>query len=208
MVAYFIHSLISIFAVMNPLGIMPTFLALTSGYSADEQRHTARKAVVNSFFILLAFLIFGSVILNLFSITINAFRVAGGILLFGIAYDLLHAKPSPIQSTEGEEKKSEQDISVTPLAIPIVAGPGTITTVMALAAGPGSIIRTSLVVFLAFVVVLAAAFAIFYYAPWINSRLSESQLNVITRLMGFLLSIIAVQMAANGLGGLFPGWLR
>lgn len=235
MVAFFIHSIVSIFAVMNPLGILPTFLALTAGYSQDEQRAVARRTIVYSFLILLAFLLLGNFILHLFSITISAFRVAGGILLFGIAYDLLHAKASAIQSTaedldneyiaetelEVESKKvvtedktavaedratTEQrdDITLTPLAIPVIAGPGTITSVMALAAGPSDIAGTA-TVFVAFSVVLAVTFLIFYYATYIHRRISQTQLNVITRLMGFILSIIAIQMAATGLGQLFPG---
>ncbi len=203
MLAYFIHALVSIFAVLNPLGIMPSFLAMTSGRTHHEQRLIARKAMLASFFILLVFLLLGNVILNLFSVTIDAFRVAGGILLFGIAYDLLHAKRSAIQSPENE-KEVQEDISLTPLAMPIIAGPGTITTVMALSAGP-NFVESIIEVLLAFTVVLLVTFVIFYYAPEINKRLSQTQLNVITRLMGFVLSIIAVQMAANGLGGLFPG---
>ncbi len=201
MLAYFIHALVSIFAVMNPLGIMPSFLAMTSGRTHQEQRLIARKAILASFFILLVFLLLGNVILNLFSVTISAFRVAGGILLFGIAYDLLHAKPSAIQSPENE-KQVQEDISLTPLAMPIIAGPGTITTVMALSSGP-NYVESTVDVLMAFTVVLFIAFVIFYYAPEINKRLSQTQLNVITRLMGFVLSIIAVQMAANGIAGLF-----
>ncbi len=210
MIVYLIHALVSIFAVLNPLGIMPSFLAMTAGHTHDEQRMIARHAVIASFFILVTFLLIGNVILNLFSITIHAFRVAGGILLFGIAYDLLHAKLSPIQSSV-EDKVSNQDIALTPLAMPIIAGPGTITTVMALSAGSGSAgavlldrWAAMLDVFVAFSIVLAVTYAIFYYAPQINRRLSQTQLNVITRLMGFLLSIIAIQMAAEGLAGLFP----
>ncbi|KPV42151.1 MarC family protein [Alicyclobacillus ferrooxydans] len=220
MVAFFLHALVSIFAVMNPFGILPTFLALTTGYSQREQRDVAKRTVLHSFVILLAFLLLGNFILQMFSITISAFRVAGGILLFGIAYDLLHAKPSPIQDTseetelvssaDGEPLQGQEarpDITITPLAIPVIAGPGTITSVMALAAGPNLIMRSG-VVFVAFSVVLAITFLIFYYASHIHQRISQTGLNVITRLMGFLLSIIAIQMAATGLGQLFPGLLH
>ncbi|QSO51883.1 NAAT family transporter [Alicyclobacillus curvatus] len=241
MVAFFIHALISVFAVLNPLGILPTFLALTAGHTQEEQRQVAKRTILNSFLILLAFLLLGNLILQWFSITISAFRVAGGILLFGIAYDLLHAKLSSIQ--DPSEDKSEQsadvqpqgtfdetatrilletangtangtanarpkeDITLTPLAIPVVAGPGTITSVMALAAGP-DIVSRGIVVFLAFSVVLAVTFLIFYYASYIHKRITQTQLNVVTRLMGFILSIIAIQMAATGLGQLFPGLMH
>ncbi|QSO46838.1 MarC family protein [Alicyclobacillus mengziensis] len=245
MFAFFIHALISVFAVLNPLGILPTFIALTGGYTQQEQRQVAKRTILNSFLILLAFLLLGNLILQWFSITISAFRVAGGILLFGIAYDLLHAKLSSIQ--DPSEEKSElspqrktqdtangplqsalhktvngaangtangtanghpkEDITLTPLAIPVVAGPGTITSVMALSAGT-DIVSRSIVVFLAFSVVLAVTFLIFYYATHIHRRITQTQLNVVTRLMGFILSIIAIQMAATGLGQLFPGLMH
>ncbi len=241
MFAFFIHALISVFAVLNPLGILPTFIALTGGYTQQEQRQVAKRTILNSFLILLAFLLLGNLILQWFSITISAFRVAGGILLFGIAYDLLHAKLSSIQDPSEEkselspERKTQdaangplqsalhetvngassgtangrpkEDITLTPLAIPVVAGPGTITSVMALSAGT-DIVSRSIVVFLAFSVVLAVTFLIFYYATHIHRRITQTQLNVVTRLMGFILSIIAIQMAATGLGQLFPGLMH
>jgi multiple antibiotic resistance protein len=206
-IAYMVHALVSVFAVMNPLGTLPTFIALTNGYSVTEQRHTARKAIFASFFILLLFLLLGHFIFQLFGITIAAFRVAGGILIFGIAYNLLNAKPSHIQSPYAEESVPREDIAVTPLAIPIVAGPGTIATVMALATGSNPVLD-SVSVFAAFVIVLIATYFIFYYSSWFNKRLKPSQLNVITRLMGLILSIVAVQMAAAGFAGLFPGWMH
>ncbi len=131
MLADFIHALISIFAVMNPLGVLPTYIALTAGMSADKQRHTASRAILISFFILLVFLVLGHLILNAFSITIDAFRVAGGILLFRIAFNLLNAEPSHIQAPYESETTLTTDITITPLAMPIIAGPGTIPSVMA-----------------------------------------------------------------------------
>lgn len=245
MFAFFIHALISVFAVLNPLGILPTFLALTGGYTQEEQRQVAKRTILNSFLILLAFLLLGNLILQWFSITISAFRVAGGILLFGIAYDLLHAKLSSIQDPSEEKIElsperqtqdaangplqialhetangtgngiangtadghTKEDITLTPLAIPVVAGPGTITSVMALSAGT-DIVTRSIGVFLAFSAVLAVTFLIFYYATHIHRRITQTQLNVVTRLMGFILSIIAIQMAATGLGQLFPGLMH
>lgn len=203
MFSFFLHAVISIFAVMNPLGILPTFMALTSGYTKREQRIVAQRAIFNAFFILFVFLVLGNAILGLFGITIHAFRVAGGILLFSIASNLLRAQQSRVQSPNKDEQESRDDISVTPLAIPIIAGPGTITSVMALSAGP-EFFRNAAAVLPAFVLVLFATYVVFHYSTWIHNRLSTAQLNVITRLMGFLLSIMAVQMIATGIGGLFP----
>lgn len=207
MLAYFVHALISIFAVMNPLGILPTYLALTSGMRTEEQHQTARRAITISFFILLVFLFLGHLILSTFGITIDAFRVAGGIILFRIAYNLLNAQPSHIQSPYENETGSTADITITPLAMPIIAGPGTIASVMALSAGP-QLMEHMVAVFFAMVLVLILAYSVFRFSAPINRRIGQAGLNVITRLMGFILSAIAIQMAAGGLSGLFPGWLH
>ncbi|MCI0183796.1 MarC family protein [Sulfoacidibacillus ferrooxidans] len=207
MIIYTIHALVSVFAVMNPLGNLPIFMGLVDGQSLSEQRKTARKAIGIAFLILMIFLVLGQVIFSLFGITVDAFRVAGGILIFGIAYNLLHAKPSHVHapnSAESEDSADKDDISVTPLATPLIAGPGTIATVMALAAGP-NIIENSVAVFIGFSIVLIGTFIIFYYAGSISKHLGQTELNVISRLMGLLLAVIAVQMAVEGLTGLFPG---
>ena len=132
MLALILKLTISFFAVMNPLGNIPIFITtFTNDYSLQERRHSARKAVIISFIILTLFLLLGGFIFSMFGITIHAFRVAGGILIFGIAYSLLHAKPSNAQSPHSHEQEaaaSQNDISITPLALPIMAGPGTIAT--------------------------------------------------------------------------------
>jgi len=206
MIVYAIHALVSVFAVMNPLGNLPIFMSLTAGYTLEEQRKTASKAIGIAFLILLIFLVLGNIIFSVFGITVAAFRVAGGILIFGIAYNLLHAKASHVHAPhpeEHQESEEKDDISVTPLATPLIAGPGTIATVMALAAAPNEL-NNSIAVFIGFTVVLAGTFLIFRYAGNISKRLGQTELNVISRLMGLLLAVIAVQMGAAGLIGLFP----
>lgn len=206
MIVYAIHALVSVFAVMNPLGNLPIFMSLTAGYTLGEQRKTAAKAIGIAFLILLIFLVLGHIIFSVFGITVAAFRVAGGILIFGIAYNLLHAKASHMHAPhpeEHQESEEKDDISVTPLATPLIAGPGTIATVMALAAAPNEL-SNSIAVFIGFTVVLAGTFLIFRYAGTISKRLGQTELNVISRLMGLLLAVIAVQMGAAGLIGLFP----
>lgn len=214
-VIFIIHALVSIFAVMNPIGNVPIFVSLTDGYTKEERRVTAKKAVFVSFIILTVFLLLGNFIFQLFGITIDAFRVAGGILIFGIAYRLLHAKPSHMQHpVEAAQKQKNaqiphEDVFVTPLATPLIAGPGTITAVMASASGSGLVLlRNSIGIFIAFTLVLIGTYIIFHYSSWIISHLRQTELNVITRLMGLILAVIAVQMAVAGVSGLFPGLLK
>ena len=210
MIGYIIHALLGIFAIMNPVGNVPIFLSLTEGYDVDRQRKTARKAVLIAFLIIMIFLVLGHYIFQLFGITVSAFRVVGGILIFGIAYNLIQAKPSHAHAPREEEHEAsanKDDISVTPLATPLIAGPGTIATVMALAGGT-SLIKDSISVFIAVVIVMAGTYVILYYSGFIGRHLGKTEMNVITRLMGLLLAIIAVQMAVSGLDKLFPGWLH
>ncbi|KHD84551.1 MarC family protein [Heyndrickxia ginsengihumi] len=205
MIAYILKLGFSFFAVMNPLGNIPIFISLTNHYSIKEKRQTAKKAVIVSFIILTVFLVLGNVLFNLFGITIHAFRIAGGILIFGIAFNLLHAKTSKAQSPEAAEQKEayeKEDISITPLALPILAGPGTIATVMAHSSSHAPIHLLSVVI--GYTVVLALTFLLFYFSSSIISKIGQGGLNVITRLMGLILAVMAVQMIASGIHGLFP----
>ncbi|PAC67185.1 hypothetical protein CGS27_28995, partial [Enterobacter cloacae] len=122
MISFMIHVIVSLFAVSNPIGNVPLFITLTEGYSEIERSQTAKKAIVVSFMILIAFLLAGRLIFKLFGIDIHALRIAGGIFIFGIAYNLLNAKESHVQNPHSDEKaesKEKADVSVTPLAIPI-----------------------------------------------------------------------------------------
>lgn len=199
---------ISLFAVMNPLGNIPIFISLTSDYTDQERKAAARKATFISLIILTVFLLVGKIIFSTFGITIHAFRIAGGILIFGIAYGLLHAKPTGAQHPHGDERAEAQqkdDISVTPLALPIIAGPGTIATVMSHSANtPSAMVG----VFVSYTIILAATFLFFNYSHIIMKRLGKSGLNVISRLMGLILAVMAIQMIAEGLHGLFPTMFR
>jgi len=204
--AFIIHVFVSLFAVTNPIGNVPIFLALTEGYEAKERTALARKAAILSFLILIAFLIFGEFIFRLFDINIHALRVAGGIFIFGIAYNLLNAKQSHVQSLhhdEHRESKEKEDISVAPLSIPIISGPGTIATVMSLSAGSRSLVHFGGMI-IGIAAVLLLTFAAFHYSTLISNKLGQTEMNVITRLMGLILAVVAVGMIGTGLKGMFP----
>ncbi|WFA04647.1 NAAT family transporter [Bacillus sp. HSf4] len=201
-----IHVFVSLFAVTNPIGNVPIFLALTEGYQAEERTVLARRAATLSFLIMIGFLLFGELIFQVFDINIHAFRVAGGIFIFGIAYNLLNAKQSHVQTLHHEEhreSREKEDISVTPLSIPIISGPGTIATVMSLSAGSRSLLHFGEMI-IGIAAVLLLTFAAFHYSTLISSKLGRTEMNVITRLMGLILAVVAVGMIGTGLKGLFP----
>lgn len=208
MIVFEIFALTSIFAIMNPIANVPIFLALTGDQSQAIQRNLARRSTLTAFFIVLFFAVLGQAILKILGITMDAFRVAGGILLFFIAFNLLQGKSSQVHHPspdEHVESVAKDDVAIVPLATPILAGPGTITTVMALPSDYSSVLTGTLLVMLAFSLVLVATFLLFYHAGWVQQHLPQTTINLITRMMGLLLSVVAVQMAATGVLGLFPG---
>ena len=194
---------------MNPLGNVPVFLALTANQSHAGRLALARRSSVFAFMIIVFFALLGQEILQLFGITLNAFRVGGGILLFLIAFNLLQGRssqvhhPSPAENTES---LSKDDIAVVPLATPILAGPGTIATVMAMdGAGNGISWSSALLVVAAAAVVVLVTCFLFYNADRISAHISQTAINLLARMMGLILTTVAVQMVALGIKGLFPG---
>ncbi|SCB83540.1 membrane protein, MarC family [Bacillus altitudinis] len=143
----------------------------------------------------------------MFGIDIHALRIAGGIFIFGIAYNLLNAKESHVQNPHSDEKaesKEKADVSVTPLAIPIIAGPGTIATVMSLTPGSHQVTLHLLAILIGIVVVLAMTYYAFHYSSFIMRKMGKTEMNVVTRLMGLILAVVAVEMIGAGIKGMFP----
>ncbi len=202
-----VHDLLAILAVMNPVANVPVFVALTGGMGVAERRAVAVRGVTVACGIVLVFALLGHVIFALFGITLDAFRVAGGALLFVIAFGLLQGQGSHVHHPRADEQAEDAvagDVAVTPLGTPVLAGPGTLATVLALGGEPPVWMHTALVV-AAFAVVIALTALLFRHSEWVTSHLGQVEINVVTRMMGLLLTIVAVQMAAAGLVGLFPG---
>lgn len=189
----------SLLAIINPVSATPMYLALTQGYSAERQRRTIRSAIITAFLVLTVFALLGGTIFQLFGITINAFRIAGGVIFFGIGMDMLQAKRSRVKATEEEEAEGmhKEDVGVTPLGIPMITGPGAITTVMVLMAQATSLSRVA-VVFGTVMVVLAISWIVLSAAPRLVRFFGQTGLNVMTRIMGLLVTVIAVQFIVDG----------
>jgi multiple antibiotic resistance protein len=188
------------FAIMNPIGNMPIFLGLVEGVEKPEQKKIARKSVSLAFLIVAAFSVFGSVIFKAFGITLPAFQIGGGLLIFIVGYQLLHGKESSVHHpSEGENDKdsSVEDIAISPLAIPILAGPGTISTAMNFV-GENSSLLHILVVIGAFAVICLITYLCFVFGEQILSHFKKGVVKVITRLMGLIITIISVQMVIAG----------
>lgn len=190
----------SLFAVMDPFAAVPTFVAMTAGDSAGERRRMAGMACLTATVVLMGFALAGPLIFRLFGITLAAFQVAGGLVLLLAALDMLRAKRSALTETPAEvaEGVRKQDVAITPLAVPLLAGPGAITTAMVLAGRADSLLAYA-VFFVAVAAVGMACFGVLAIGARGAGRLSPTFLNVVTRLMGLLLAAIGVQFILSAL---------
>ncbi len=196
---FVILSFWSLFVIVDPIGLVPAFLAMTEQSSPKDRIRMAKLASIVTFFVLLLFAIGGNLILKSFSITIPAFEIAGGIILLKIALDMLQARRTALKETPEEqaEGSTKDDIAITPLAVPMLAGPGAITAVVLLAQQSSGIFQTSIVVVNIFVVSLIT-FLVLRIAASKSSIFSAITLKIMSRLMGLLLAAIAVQFILNG----------
>ncbi len=188
------------FAIMNPIGNIPIFLGLTSDFPPDAQKEIARKSVFQAYLIVAVFVIFGSLIFKLFGISLPAFQIAGGILVFLIGLDLLHARHSKLHQPRPEvplPEESPDDIALTPLATPILAGPGTISTAINFAGEGEHWVRVVEVMFV-FAIICGLTYVAFILSNRINRIIRPRVIRLIGRLMGLILTIMAVQMVLSG----------
>ncbi len=211
--AFLLLSFSSLFAVIDPLGAIPFFSGLTSHMDFAQKRRTLLRALAVAFGVLVIFVVWGHQVLELFGITLNAFRIAGGIIFFGIGLDMLQSRPrrwrtgirrayaadhEPDEDELNPEVHQEDDPSVTPLGIPLLAGPGSITTVMVLARqGPET--GASLLLIVAVLAILVVTGLILMGADQVLKRLGQTGLKIIEKLMGLLVTVIAVQLMIDGL---------
>ncbi len=197
----------SLFAVIDPFGCIPFFSGLTSHMSDTERRHVLRKALLVAFLVLITFIGAGHLLLRVFGITVDAFRIAGGIIFLGIGMDMLQSKPRRWRTGIGsaasrdhiEADDDDDDPSITPLAVPLMAGPGSITTVMVLTAESGQTLAAKAVVAGAVAVILVLTGGILFGADLVLRRLGHTGMKIIEKLMGLLVTVIAVQFILNGL---------
>lgn len=195
---YFFTVVVAIFVIVDPFALVPVYLSLTERFTDTERRTIRRKATLIALGILVTFAITGLSIFNVFSITLPAFKIAGGILLLNFGISTLNSKRERVTRGEHDEGMEREDISIFPLATPLLAGPGAISTVVLMstqAQGPGRVAE----LILAIVIVLAISHLFLRAAPLIFRVLGRTGLNLITRIMGIILTAIAVQFIINGI---------
>jgi multiple antibiotic resistance protein len=188
----------SVLFIVDPIAVVPSYLVVTRGETAAQRAATARRACVAAAVILVAFAIGGTLIFNLFGITLPAFRIAGGLILWLVAMDMLRAQRTTQESTpELVEGEIKEDSAITPLAMPMLAGPGAISTVMVLAAQARTMPRKA-IVYASIVVTALASWIVLRVAERLIERIGQTGIRVMTRIMGLLLAALAVQFVIGG----------
>ncbi|HEY3420170.1 MAG TPA: NAAT family transporter [Methanomassiliicoccales archaeon] len=193
----------AIFAIVNPIGNIPVFVAITQDYTPEQKRRVIRKVCIVAVSVLLAFGIFGNYIFAIYGITIPAFKIAGGMLLFSIAFTMTRGQVprSKLTGEESEEAMEKEEVGVVPLGIPLFAGPGAITTVMiyiSLATTSNEVVFDLASIFISIILTIIASYFLLRYAEPIFSRMGKSGAGAFTRIMGLLLAAIAIEFIITG----------
>jgi multiple antibiotic resistance protein len=188
----------SIFFLVDPFAVIPLFLAITADSPHEERRQMARRAAYTCAIVLVAFAIAGSLIFKMFGITLPAFKIAGGIILLKIGLDMLEGKQAKATPEEAHEGTHKADASIIPLGMPMLAGPGAISTVMVLV-GDAHAVWKHAVIYATILVTAFVSYLVLAGADRVGRYLGETGIRILMRLMGLLLVALAVQFVANGL---------
>jgi multiple antibiotic resistance protein len=199
--------LIALLAIVNPIGAVPFFLALTQGFTSEQRRRTLRVSAFSAFCVVAISGLAGLHIIQFFGISIASFQVGGGILLLLSAMHMLNAQPAESGKDDVDEGQARADagdsIAVVPLTIPLLTGPATISTMVIYAEKTRTFFEHAVLVGYG-VVIGAATYLAFVASGRIARVLGQTGINVMTRLMGLILAAMAVELLADGLGKLFP----
>jgi multiple antibiotic resistance protein len=199
-VRFSVLALSSIFFLVDPFAAIPAFLSITAGVETERRKRMARKASLTCFIVLASFALAGRLIFRMFGITLPAFEIAGGLILLLIGIDMLEAKRSPTQesSDDTEEAAAKEDAGIVPLGIPMLAGPGAISSVMVLVAQAPSKWQM-MAILIAIAITAFASYGVLSGADRVRKVLGETGIRILVRIMGLLLMALAIQFFVNGL---------
>ncbi len=201
--ALFIATCISLFSLINPLSAMPVFITLTSGFERVHLSRTIRRTSVYVFVVCLLSFLIGEFILNFFGVSIHALKIAGGIIISRSGFQLLNAQhKTDVQETIEEESRQKEDISFSPLAMPLLAGPGSMSLLINQSLQTNAL-WDNIIVIAAILTVCASIYLILSSAPYLLKYLGQSGLRTLSKIMGLLVLSIGIQMIIAGGKSLF-----
>lgn len=204
LVGHILNVFLGFFAIMNPVANTAVFIGLTGDESESEKKLIARKSLLVAFCIVAAFALLGNMIFHLFGITLPALRVTGGILVFFIGYNMLNGERSKMHKPRGEDHTTDDGVAISPLAVPILAGPGTIATAINFSSAGGW--AETVITIAMFALLCVITFFFFVGGQKVVSTLGKGGLNIVTRLMGLILAVIGIQMLIEGVAGAAVNW--
>jgi multiple antibiotic resistance protein len=203
--SFFITSFISLFVIVDPTGNIIPFLALSAGIAPSLTRALAGRACLYGFLILALFVVLGRLVLKFFGISLPAFQIAGGLVLFRIAFDMMEGRGhfNRLDTSSSLAPGDYRDVALIPLAMPLLSGPGAISTVLVLTARSKNLLEDALLV-AAVAVIMLIAYLFFCFAARVMGFLKESGLRLLTRLMGLILVALAAEFVISGVRMAFP----
>ena len=207
--AAYLAFIVSVFAVMNPMVAIPVYLSVVDGMPKDQRRTIPRKTAVAAFVVMITAFLLGETILWIFSVSIPALRIAGGLLLASMAWSMLQARTSRTRHTseEMEEASERGSVAIVPLAIPVTAGPGAISLMIIAATYPNPI-EGKIAIMLAVMLVCIVLWGFLAMADRVQTLLGTTGMNVVTRIMGLIMLAVAMEFLTGGLSEKFPAWVQ
>jgi multiple antibiotic resistance protein len=208
MTDYFLNALVTLFVTIDPVGLAPIFMALTTGMAPAARRQAALRASLIAASVLVAFALVGEALIGFLGVSLPAFRIAGGLLLFVIAFEMVFGRKADRAEPGSERTPADRDpghdLAVFPLAIPLISGPGAISATILLASGAANYLALGgLIVII--VVLIGVCYAVFQLANRIERALGNTGRLVVTRLLGVILAALAVQFVADGVMAISRG---
>ncbi|HXW66679.1 MAG TPA: MarC family protein [Thermoplasmata archaeon] len=197
----------TLFAIVDPIGTLPFYVALTSGFSAEDRDVILHRSVLVLGVVLSVFALFGRFLFAIFGFTLAAFEIAGGLLLFFVAYDMLRGEVARVRLTAEDRAEAiarRDELSVVPLGIPLLAGPGAISTVMIFEGNASNNPVAIVATFVAIAITTVATFFILRYGPRILGSFGRVGIMALTRVLGLVLAAVGVQFVINGIFAAFP----
>ena len=191
-------ALTSFFTLINPLGTMPVFMSMTASLTEKQRQNTAKKASIVSLFTIIAFALTGQLLFKFFGISVDSFRVVGGVIFFIMGMDMLQARLGQVKIKDNEVKSYITDISITPLAIPMICGPGAITNAIVLMEDADSFTK-QIILIVSVIIIMYITYLILYSSSKLIKMLGETGINVMMRIMGLIVMVIAVEFFFSGL---------
>jgi multiple antibiotic resistance protein len=206
-ISYGLLCFTSFFTLINPLGTMPIFMTMTAELNIKDRNQIAKKASIIGFITIIGFALTGQLLFNFFRISVDSFRIVGGVIFFMMGMDMLQARLGQVKIKDSEVKSYVNDISITPLAIPMICGPGAITNSIVLMQDAVSIER-KLVLFTSIALVMIITYFVLYSSSRIIKFLGQTGINVMMRLMGLIVMVIAVEFFFSGLKPILQSILK